>query len=332
MVRRPSDRGRGQLILIGALVIALLVVGVTIIVNTTLFVENTPSDESAVVIEQATTADETLRDAAVSTTFRVNHQSRNHTWNESRTWARDNVSRLASVMRQQYLQSRSFSVNMSVESTTEGTRVVQAGDGNFSVPPAPPPAPTSEKQNWTAVDGSRIGWFVVNLNGTEGRTGPFHAVVENGSGESVDMTIEQVNKSAYEIDSAVSTGGTTNVTCATRDGRLVLDVRRGRSPTDRSCRFNGTSEIRNASTIEFENGDNAFGKYSIVINGTRSTLASRLDEANAKCDDGSPSPAPTDPCHTPVVWSMQLETTVVGNEITRENERNATVYPGGSGG
>lgn len=298
MVNRLTSQ-RGQLILIGALTVALLVVGVTITINTVLFVENTATAEGAVVVNQAAEVTSELRDAVQSTTLQVNHQSRDHSYTQLENYLESNVSKLESVMSQQYLQSRSLSVNVSIEETTEGTRVVQTADSDFTENPISSGSP-------------RIGWFVMNLNATEDTGGSFDAVVSNGS-EDVTLRITRENASAYEVESTVSSGGTTTTTCRTRGNRLVLDVHRGASPTDLACRFNGTGEIQNASTVEFTDGDNAFGKYGIV------TADSSVSSVSACPSSG--------PCHTPAIWSVKFETTVSGSEFVLSSDHNVTVYP-----
>lgn len=297
MVNRLTGE-RGQLILIGALTVALLVVGVTVTINTVLFVENTATDEGAVVVNQAAEVTSELRRAVQSTTLHVNHQSRDHTFPQLTDYTKSNVSKLESVMSQQYLQSRSLSVNVSIEDPTEGTRVVQTADSDFTENPISSGSP-------------RIGWFVMNLNATEDTGGSFKTVVSNGS-EDVTVTITRENASAYEVESTVSSGGSAKTTCRTRGNRLVLDVHRGQSPTDLACQFNGTGEVQNASTVEFTDGGNAFGKYSIVTADSSVSL---------------PWSCGSKPCTTPAIWSVQFETTVAGSEFVQRSDHNVTVYP-----
>lgn len=304
MVNRLTGE-RGQLILIGALTVALLVVGVTITINTVLFVENTATDEGAVVVNQAAEVTGELRSAVQSTTLHVNHQSRNHGPTQLENYVESNVSKLESVMSQQYLQSRSLSVNVSIEDTTEGTRVVQAADANFT--------DDFGGSDWDPISsGSRIGWFVVNLNATEDTGGSFDAVVSNGS-EDVTVRITRENASAYEVESTGPSGGSAKTTCRTRGNRLVLDVHRGQSPTDLACQFNGTGEVRNATSVEFTGGDNAFGRYGIV------TADSSVSSV--------PNCPSSGPCHTPAIWSVEFETTVAGSEFVLSSDHNVTVYP-----
>jgi hypothetical protein len=317
---------RGQLILVGALVMALLVVGITLIVNTVLFVENTPTGQSTTELEQASQVDEVVRDAIQSTTFRVNHRTRNHSAAELRRATERNVTRLTRTMDQQYLASKSLSVNVSISGTENGTRVVQAADGDFSHP--------TGQTNWEPVGSSltsspRVGWFVLNLNATVDTTGRFEAEVRNDSA-AVTFGVERINGSAYEVGSDVDTAGNTTVTCVTRGNRLVLNMRDGSSPTDTACEFNGTDEIANASTIEFSNADRVHGKYEIVINDTYASGPS-LPASVHPCDKSGSPPPLSEPCETSAVWAVQFETAVTSESMSQTREHNITVYPGGSG-
>jgi hypothetical protein len=324
MVTGP-DR-RGQLILVGAIVIALLVVGITIIVNTVLFVENTSTDQSTTKLRQAAQVEGELRDAIRATTFRVNHRTRDHNASELRRATERNVTRLTRTMDQQYLASQSLSVSVSVNGTDNGTRLVQAADGDFTHP--------TGLSNWdpvatTLTPSPRLGWFVLNLNATEPTTGTFEAEVRNESDDAVSVEVERINGSAYEIRSDVDTGGDTTVTCGTRGNRLVLNMRDGSSPTDDTCTFNGTAEIANASTVEFANADQAYGKYAVVID---DTYASGLSSpASVQSCDSPTNPPLSEPCDTPVVWAVQFETDIASESVSRTGEHNVTVYPGGGG-
>lgn len=327
MVTGP-DR-RGQLILVGAIVIALLVVGITIIVNTVLFVENTSTDQSTTELRQAAQVEGELRDAIRATTFRVNHRTREHNASELRRATERNVTRLTRTMDQQYLASQSLSVSVSVNGTDNGTRLVQAADGDFT-------HPATGQSDWdpvttTLTPSPRLGWFVLNLNATEPTTGTFVAEVENESGDAVSVEVERLNGSAYEVRSDVDTGGDTTVTCGTRGNRLVLNMRDGSSPTDDTCAFNGTAEIANASTVEFANADQAYGKYAVVIDERYALGSGPSLPASVQSCDSPTNPPLSEPCYAPVVWAVQFETDIASESVSRTGEHNVTVYPDGGG-
>lgn len=311
---------RGQLILVGALVMALLIVGMTIIVNTVLFVENTPTDQSTTELRQVSQTEGELREAARLTTFRVNHRTRNRTESELAGSVERNVRNLTQGLDQQYLATRSLSVEITILETENGTRVVQSGDSEFT-------RPSTGDTDWDPVTTpARIGWFTLNLNSTNSQSKPFEIEVSNSTTGDVTYNITRTNDSAYRIKSDVSSGGDADVTCITRENRLVLDMRLGQSPTDRSCAFNGTIEIGNASAVQFRDSHRAFGKYAIVVNGTGNPPPN-VDSAIGEC---SSTPL-TEPCHTPVVWSMRIETGLTSESVSRTASHNLTVYPVGAG-
>lgn len=255
MVRRD----RAQLILVGALIVALLIMGITVIINTVLYVENTPTDEGSVVVDEASTVSAEVGEAVHKSAYRINHQTRNHSWQALQNRVAGNLTRLEASMNRQYLEGRSLSVNISLANQSEGTRVVQAADANFT-------DPSTDDADWDPVanDSHRIGWFTMNLDGTAQREGRLHVNVTNGA-ESVNYTIEQTNSSSFVIKSSASTSGSTIDVCSTRERRLVLDFYAGESPSDRSCEFDGITAIDKPAGVSFEGGKNATGKYGIVI-------------------------------------------------------------------
>jgi hypothetical protein len=303
--------GRGQLILIGALVIALTVIGISVVVNTVLFVENTPTDRGTARIDRAATVDDDARRAVRSTVLRVNHRGRDRTPGQVSDAARRNVSGLSDLLGQQYLASQSLAVNVSYLGTTEeGVRVVQAADGNLT-------DAGDDDGDWSPDPGGtrRVGWFVLNLNATETGSDRFHANVTGAGGDELGVTLNKTAGGAFNVTSSVGGSAPGTVTCEPRGGRLALDFRRGRQVSGTGCRFDGMDQLGTPTGVEFENGDTAVGKYAIVMNGTGA----------GNC--GSPADRP---CESPVVWTANVSVSVTSAEFEYRNRGNVSVYPGGS--
>lgn len=312
---------RGQLILVGALAVAVLILGVTFTLNSTLFIENSQTDESTAAITQAERIDKELAQSVLETTFHTNHRTRNHTWNELKEYVRDNVTVVTGAVRSQSLRSGSRSVNVSITNFEEGTRVVQRADGNFTLSTAGGPDESFNIIESPPGTNSSIEWFVLNLNASANRSGPVVINLTNSNSEFVELTIEQVNESAFIVSytnrSAVVGGRHPESTdCMTQDGRLVISHKLV-SPHDDTCRYGFLDEIH---SINFTNGSNANGKYSFVVNRSGSIVHSDID----KCTTTIPR---DDPCHTPVVWSLQLETATKGPDLVQRRWTNITVYP-----
>jgi hypothetical protein len=237
---------RAQLILIGALVVALSVIGVTVVINTVLFVENTPTDRQTARIDRAATVDDDARRAVRSTALRVNHRSRNHSASQVSDAVGRNVSALNDLFQQQYLSSQSLSVAVTYEgAATEGFRVVQAADGPLTSDAGSP--------DWSPVPAGsgRVGWLVVNLNATATATGRFYANVSNSAGETLSVALNKTSDRTVNVTSSPPGGGSTRVTCDVRNGRLALDLQRGRSVAATGCRFDGAEQLGSPTSVTF---------------------------------------------------------------------------------
>jgi hypothetical protein len=301
--------GRGQLILIGALVIALTIIGISVVVNTVLFVENTPTDRQTARIDRAATIDDDARRAIRSTVLRVNHGGRDRTPSQVSDAVRRNVSGLNGLLEQRYLASQSLAVEVSYLGTTEeGDRVVQAADGTFTSGPS---------SDWSPVTGTtnRLGWFVVNLNATETGSERFHANVTDAGGDTLAVTFNSTVGGAFNVTTSLGGATPATVTCEPRGGRLALDLRRGRQVSGDGCRFDGMERLGTPTSVDFENGDAAVGKYAIVLDGPGAT-------------PGPCGPAdPDEPCVSPVVWAGNVSVSVTSAEFSYRNRGNVSVYP-----
>ena len=306
-----ARQDRAQLLFVGAIVLAFLVVGIAVVINTTLFVENTQTGTTGGQSRSPINIDDEVTGSLRTVVLRVNHQTRNHSATEMGTYANNNVTRLGTVLGESYAASSSLSVSVSYrnESSRFGNRVVQIGDSTFD----------NVSPDWTPVTGGsqrELGWFVVNLNATESQDDPFHTNVTNGT-KSVNLTVNKVSDTEFWVNTSGPTGSDT-VLCQPRGGRLFLDLRRGRSVTDDNCRFNGTSELNTVSKVNFAGGDNVVGKYAIVTNSSSTSVPACKTTTSR-----------TEPCHAPVVWTANATVSVVGSSVQYESEKNVTIYPTG---
>lgn len=314
-----ASRDRAQLILIGAIAVALLVIGISLAVNAVLFTENVRPSESTSQLSEAREIDFETRRSVRSLSARVNHQSRNHTEDEIAVWVGNNVTRLSHLLEESYVASGPMAVNLTynVSRGLNGSRLVQLGDSTFR----------SGSDDWTPIGPAsgdqRIGWAVVNFNATRSDPQRFHANFSNAQGEEVRMTFNKTTSPVeYEVttSSTAGSGPRTEVTCTPRRERVLLNLYDGHSYTDDSCVFNGTIEIGNVTSVEFEGSDNVVGRYSFVTNDSSAI------NVGTDCDD---SVLATVPCITPVVWQANVTVGITGEGFQYENRHNVSVYTGG---
>ena len=311
-------RERGQLILIGAITLALLVIGIALVVNTVLFTENLQTDTTAITLDESSAIDAEVQEGVRSTTLRVNHRGRNQTRPQIQTWVDRNVTRFGALMSEAQVDANRLSVNVSYDrsESERGARIVQAANATFKSGGA------SGFEDWDPLlrDSHAVGWFVLNVNASSSEAGDFFVNASNHDGETLNVSLNKTDETTFNVTSRTSIGPTTTKSCDTQGGRLLLNVHTGQSFTDDSCTITGTRAVGNVSRVHFENGDVLAGKYSLVANESAGITTV------SDCDSGEPM---DQPCQAPVVWTANVTTAVTGDGFTYANDHDVTVYQTG---
>jgi hypothetical protein len=322
-----SHRERAQLILIGSLLVAFLVMGITIVANSVLFTENVAPSLSNKQIDNAREFDHASREETRELVHRTNLDVRNRTASqvgENTTLAVRNYSHL---LAEAYARSRPVVVNLTYhnDSSALGARVVQAGDGNFS---SHDPS-GSGASDWEPVPGTNrtLGWFTVNANVENTSQDPYSIEVTNASGESVNVTINRSGSGTganLTVTSNLSFGGETTITCNPSRNRVLLDLYSGDAIADAcspTASFPGIDRLDPPYDVRFEHGKRASGRYEFIVN--ESTGATGYGDCTAA------GPALSEPCSGSVVWTANLTTSYLSGETQYVNRRNVSIYAGG---
>lgn len=311
-------RDRAQLILIGAIAVALLVIGIAVVLNAVLYTENVRPNETTTQLDEATEIDREARHAARSLILRVNHQGKQRTPDELGVETRENVTRLGQLLGESYVNSRPLQVNVNYQNDSSdfGTRFVMEGDYSFDIPAIG----ASDQTTWDAIDAgsnpTQVGWALLNVNTTETADEKFHVNFTSDS-DHLDFTFNKTGRQTFNVTTETSGGTTGPVSCEAQGDRALLDLVHGQSYTHDDCVFNGTAELGPIETVTFDEADNAWGKYSFVTN----------DSAAYTNDDGCDSnPTTQSPCQTPAVWTANVSTSMFGDSFTYDNRYNVSIY------
>lgn len=314
---RSDTRSRGQLLLVGAAILAVVIVGVVIVVNSALFIENVESSGVSSGVTQVSEIDYNLRQAVRTTTLRVNHRSVGHTGGALAVQVERNITNLSQATRLTYVTSQSTVVTATYENSSSsfGTRVVQEDDDYLTADGS-----DTGDTTWVPVENRNVGWFVVNLNVTEMNERRVHTNASNANGATVNVTMKKVNDTSPNVNITTSVNGGPGVptTCDPANGRLLVDVHSGESYTDDSCRFHGTTAIANASTVRISGGDNARGSYSLVANESGSVSGVLVPACRNSGGLG--------PCRSPVVWTATIDLRVRSTGVAYDTTHNISVY------
>lgn len=326
----PAGRAdeRGQVLLVGAVVLAFIILALVPVFNGVFAPDSAGSNEPPEVGEGPATLRAEQQSAARELAVRIGHSDTHASPApvvDELSSALANYTRVsaesAAEQRGWYVETR---LNTSSPGTINGTRVVQREEGRLV-------SPNGNARTWQLIPtGQRteLGWFVLRLD-TSNLSDEDPLVVAVGNAPTDEMTVEierQENSRGVEL----GVGGafeTTDepVVCDATNGQVVLDLYRGRS-ADRDCAFPALRGVDGPVDIEIRNppgppDDRAVGVYDLVVR-DGSGVTTDVDPCAV-------SATPSEPCTTPVLWQLSLETTVDGGRATYSTAQNVSVYGGG---
>lgn len=317
---------RAQLVLIGAVLAALVILGLTTVINTVLFTEDITTSVGGSGSVAADEYDYEVRSAASSVVLRLNHEGRNDSATDLAGWVRKNFSGYRQIRQELSVSGRDVLVDLSFNNGSTGTvygrRIVQAGDANFTT--------DGGAADWTPVpggDNALVGRLVMNVDvGDTSDTTPFvMRISETTSSQYVEYELSNdggdgTGNLTVETDQSSLGLGTTTSKCRPAGGRVVIDFGQGNSYTG-SCDIGSFRELDQPLQVRFRNGKQLVGKYDIALD--RST--SRVGTDYGKCWQ-SPTPAIDQPCVAPIVWQANVSVAYETDNVQYSNEHNVTIY------
>lgn len=332
--------GRAQLLLVGSLAIAVVVIGLAVVVNSVLLTENVARSESVGVADEATSFDaEAVRNVR-EVVLRVNHRSRLRTQDRITSQINGSIRNYSELLAQTTVRNRGALVDIEYNDgpSVWGQRVVQTEDDGV-VSPA-----MSNSSDWRPVTNDRtigsdnvdIGRFVINMNVSESETSPLLVTVTNeSSGYSTRIRIEKATNESVLVDTTRSfAADPPERSCRPTRDRLLIELKTG-SVFNAECSFGGVVNESDASRtltppygVQVENGDNVIGKFSIVLNGSVE-YADDLSLTDFAYDDCAATPIPPadDPCGAPAVWTANATVTYQSDRIDYRRNHSVSVYP-----
>lgn len=308
---------RGQLILVGALTVAVSIVALTVFLNTTLFTESIAPSTASDQLDDAREFDRQARAETLELLHRINLQDRNRTFAQLTENATRGVGNYSQLLTASYAQSGSATVNVSFDpgASGYGNRTVQMGDANLTAP--------GGNENWEPLDDSdltsprqTVGWFVLDVNVEKSNTS-FTNITASNSTESIKFSVRKNSSGTgtnVTIISNPSFGPAERVTCDPSFGRALIDLYRGAVSGDTCANgtsFTGIQALSPPHALEIKHGDYVTAEYEYVVNESGSASPSLPD-----CDTGEPA---TDPCSAPAVWQANLSTAYFGTAATYQN-------------
>jgi hypothetical protein len=309
-----TENTRGQLILVGALLLATIIFGVSFLLSSVVFTDVAGAGESAAAVGQVDQIDEEMRRGTGSLIVRVNHRQRHLNATEIATAVESNVTRFSRLYGESKAAAGAVSVSVAYDngSSELGRRIVQVGDGEYR--------DAEGDTDWAPVPNSpdaRVGWFTANVAIENTSEDPFAITAENRSGDELDLDIAR-DGSNLTVTADPGWAAATMSNRTGRAGRALLDLFDGSAYTS-DCSFTGVGALSGPVALEFEDSHRIEGRFSIVTNRSNGQVG---DEYEA-CDVGPPR---DEPCIAPVVWSANLTTSVRSDRVSYGNAFNFSVY------
>lgn len=295
---QPESRDRAQLLLVGAFALAVVFVALALVVNAAIYTENlatrgtVPGSDDA--LEQRHQVEQSVG-AVIEYVNEYNYTSLGDIQGNVENISRD-------VNRQQILMGRA--INVKYDSKVEGRRITQRNESNRAF------TNNTDFPEWvlaTGVDNTR-GFTIEVTDLNQLSSGSPFTVVANDSGKTWEMEIDDSSK---DLTVSVNSDGDTESCDRSVSGtEAVIDVTNGlvvgepcaalRKLTAGGENMSFANDL-SSYDIEFENGNNIAGNYSLVIDSTSPNVNSLYD---ASSDITPPSDVPY---YTDAIYSVTVE-------------------------
>lgn len=292
MVGLDEDPSRAQIVLVGALAIAFIILGIVVVFNTSLYAENVDSTGTVSSVNQAEQVRHAGGDGVAGLAYWMN-EGNFTSENDLATTMNDNASNLSAVWQSLYARSQPTTVNVSLDGSSSeyGVRVFQPTTDDFRARSASP-----TRANWTVTPTSGtysdVGRFELTLERGSldtSQTGAFHLSVL-GNNESGDWEWRNVwftrdgsgNVTVYLAENSSTTDPrTTSFEWYEETGTEVCDISVGvttevdlvdGSIEGTNC-FEFLRGLRPVSgtdgyELQFRNGGNVSGQYAVYLSNT----------------------------------------------------------------
>ncbi|MFB6125904.1 MAG: hypothetical protein ABEJ79_01190 [Halolamina sp.] len=313
----PGERrDRGQLVLVTALVIAVVLVALVLLVNAAIYTENLATRDPSVGADDALAYRETVVDGVGGIVARENRAEY-----DDRTALEENVTagveRLDGAVLNASLDSGvSAAVNQSTLSYADGRLIRQ----------------TTSSRNFTDASGLQADWTLatdvvgtrtyeatveptVQTNASNAPGDAFGVVVgDNDTADTWEAYVYE-NQSTGDVALAVKNGSDSAPTevCTTTDSRVTVGLTDGSFAGEPCAALSWATGVDSGYNLTYVNGDAAVGTYNVTI---RTEGAGVIETVNM--NDGTLTDAPDSPYYVPAVYAAEATVAYDAPELTVE--------------
>lgn len=275
---------RGQLILVGAIAIALVLLGMVLIVNTALFTQIVGSEGT---VESAKEGGVSGQEIGHAIGVVIAEENRNG----GGIGPPSDLDDLERALVKRSLESSGSFVSLDYVSDREnGTYIEQSSDG--------PLTDTDGDDDWSPVSDGDVGEFLLTLDTDDSLSDTFYITADPSNSSSRTLSVRVVGSDEIEISDAGASGCST---VGVSDNSVTIDVRHGVVYGNTSCQFELFEGAQEPYEVAFDGGENMDATYSIATNQTSSF--------------GSDHPGGDQ-----IIWSFEYEFTYDSTDATVESE------------
>ncbi|WP_135819974.1 DUF7261 family protein [Halostella litorea] len=311
---RRCGRDRAQLVLVGSIAIAFIVLGLVVVFNTVLFTENIAARGSVDEVEEATEFQQQVErevpelirrveNGTVSNGELTSNVEANVSGTYSRLLAETHAESGTKYVDVEFDESESTFQTRITHTETEFQRA--GGTGDWS--------PVNSERNVTDF---RAQMVVNQLSDTGPGTENFTVLLENSS-DRIEVRFEKNPSNEMEITSNYS-GNVETCSVGDYNEKAWVNLSTGSSVNKSGCDFYALDDLKAPYTVHFQNPDRVEGNYTFLASG--SGIASQPVYHDR---DGSSSPYAT-----LLVKEANLDLTFETGTVTYEGNRTVTVREG----
>jgi len=314
---RPADRrDRAQLLLVGALTLAVVFLSLSLLLNSVIYTENLATRQTGTDVDRATAfgyaavaglgdAIEHVNggDAPDVATRRADYHTVTDAW----------IPKLAN-----HSATNGLASDVERRTVSEGTRIA---DGNYSTTLTPQNGNTT----WTVVTDAKVRNFHLRIDNTS-LSGDVIVRIDDGTTRTL-----RIEDTAPKPQLRVV--GAADPTCTLSDGRI--DVSGGRVG-GQDCPALRSVDLSDEVDITIEDGAEVNGTYSLVADRNEVGLRAAVDTRNHPNQCAPPSPTTyndsdaADPYASPAIYAATADVTVRTQNL--DHSRTVRAAPGEHGG
>lgn len=284
----PTPDDRGQLILVGAVVLAIAIIGVVVVLNTVLFTENVTNRAALESTGDAGEFREVVESDVGPLAARTNRNATYATPEDARDAVNESVARYGSLVGLSLAQRRPAGVEVRVVEKPSVSLVVGDRDESRSF------TDRNGAESWTVVDGATVRDYWLTLDADSLATNDrdaFRVNVTSGSDHWTLLVRESNSGNAVYVNrTGTAVTGSNCTVSPSPAGRVTVDFTGGTAAAgtaaagtapidgaDGSCSFAFAEGLSAPDEVTYQNATNATGTFRLVADEQAATVPGAVE-------------------------------------------------------